>query len=227
MGRLAQTLGVRNPMPVTLPAFVNSRCFAYHVCGEVNFESIRSSRTLRSAKNILNGTAHDSLLLGKRNQTQNVIINGLTIQIRDHKPLIFANIELDESCSMSEFIQELNSRVFMWAGTEIGPCKSGRNHIRKYQDEGSVFILRAPTRTLIELNDIDSLEITYCNSGSARRNNGQRVKRGRSTFMRLDQATRQPGEIVEITFLNSARLPRETEYARELAGPWSLLNTDA
>ena len=214
-------------MPVTPAAFVNSRCYAYHVCGEVNFEAIRSSRTLRSARIILDGTAHDSLLLGKRNQTQNVIINGSTIQIRDHKPLIFANIELDQSCSMSEFIQELNSRVFLWAGTEIGPCKSGRNHIQKYQAEGNVFILRAPTRNLIELNDIDSLEITFCNSGSARRNNGQRAKRGRSTFMRLDQATRQPGEIVEITFLNSARLPRETEYSRELNGPWLPLTIDA
>jgi hypothetical protein len=220
-------VGVRNPRPITPAAFVNSRRYVYHVCGDVNFDAIRTSRTLRSAKLILEGTGHDSLLRGKRNQTQNVIVNGSVVQIRDHKPLISANIELEESYTLTEFLQELNSRVFMWAGTEFAPCKSGRNHIQKYQDEGSVFILRAPTHKLPELNGLDTIEITFCNSGAARRNNGQRVKRGRGTFIRLDQATRQPGEIVEVTFQYSARLPQETEYATALTGPWLRLNTDA
>ena len=214
-------------MPVALATFTNSRRYAYHVCGEVNFDSIRSSRTLQSAESILSGTEHESLLRGKREQTQSVTINGALVQIRDHKPLISANIEFDSSYSLSEFLRELNSRVFMWAGTEVGPCKSGRNHIQKYKDEGSVFILRVPTRKLIELNGTENLEITFCNSGSARMNNGQRAKRGRHTFIRLGQAARQPGDIVEITFLGSAQLPVETEYARELSGPWFPLKTDA
>ena len=214
-------------MPITLATFTNSRRYAYHVCGEVNFHLIRISGTLRSAESILGGTEHESLLRGKREQTKSVSVNGALVQIRDHKPLISANIEFNEPYSLNDFVQELNSRVFMWAGTEVGPCKSGRNHIQKYKDEGSVFILRAPTYKLVECNETENLEITFCNSGSARQNNGQRAKRGRHTFMRLAQATRQPGEIVEITFLGVAMLPLETEYARELSGPWFPFKTDA
>jgi len=158
---------------------------------------------------------------------QSVLISGKPVQIRDHKPLIVANMELIDSYSLSDFIRELNSRVFLWAGTEAGPCISGRNHIEKYQSEGDVFILRTPTRSLLELNGVDKLEITFCNSGSARQNNGIRAKRGRSTFMRLENTTRKPGETVEITFPGTAYLPAETEYAKELTGPWLPVVADA
>lgn len=214
-------------MPLTPAAFADSRRYAFHVCGAVNFDAIRRSRTLRSAASILTGTEHAYLLRGRRDQTLNIALNGTLVQVRDHKPLIPANVELVDGCSLDDFIQELNSRVFLWAGTEAGPCASGRNHIRKYQAEGSVFILRTPTRKLFDLNGIESLEITFCNSGSARQNQGQRAKRGRSTFIRLDSATRQPGETVEVTFRKLAHLPLETEYAEDLSGPWLPLAADA
>jgi hypothetical protein len=214
-------------MPITPIAFVNSRRFAFHVCGAINFESIRRKRTLRSASEILEGTAHQHLLQGKRSQTKTVDVSGNPFQIRDHKPLILANIELLDSCSLNDFINELNSRVFLWAGTEAGPCTSGKNHIRKYQDEGDVFIFRTPTRRLLELNSVENLEITFCNSGSARQHAGIRAKRGHSTFMALENATQRPGDVVEITFRRSALLPAETEYAKELTGPWLTIATDA
>jgi hypothetical protein len=168
------------------------------------------------------------LLRGKRSKTVTVNIDGQTVQLRDHKPLILANIEFVDLHSLDEFIEELNSRVFMWAGTEAGPSsKSGKKHIEKYQKEGSVFILRAPTAKLLELNGTEHLEITFCNSGSARQNDGALAKRGRSTFMRLEQASRMPGDVVELTFKTSALLPPETEYARSLAGPWLPIAADA
>jgi len=176
---------------------------------------------------MLSGSRHDHLLHGKRDQTLTVQTDCGTIQVRDHKPLIEANMELIDGYSLDDFVQELNSRVFLWAGTEAGPCKSGRNHINKYLAEGSVFILRTPMPQLLASNGITNMEITFCNSGSARQNLGNKVVRGRSTFMNLAAASRQPGETVEITFKGTAQLPQETEYAKELSGPWLPLAADA
>jgi len=80
---------------------------------------------------------------------------------------------------------------------------------------------------LLASNGITNMEITFCNSGSARQNLGNKVIRGRSTFMNLAAASRQPGETVEITFKGTAQLPQETEYAKELSGPWLHLAADA
>ena len=214
-------------MPITPAAFVTSRRFAFHVCGAVNFDAIRKSRTLRSAQLILAGSAHEYLLQGRRDQTLSVPLSNGTVQIRDHKPLIRANMELVDGYSFDDFIQELNSRVFLWTGTEAGPCNSGRNHINKYLSEGSVFILRIPTKQLFEINGVENLDITFCNSGSARQNKGIKAKRGRSTFMNLSAASRNPGDAVEITYKGSAQLPVGAKYAEKLSGPWQPLTADA
>ena len=182
---------------------------------------------LRSASEILKNTEAQHLLSGKRPSTLNVYINGQLVQIRDHKPLIEANIELMDGCSLDEFITELNSRVFLWAGTDRGPCSSGRNHISNYQDEGEVVIIKVPTLELLEENGAAQFQLTFCNSGSARQNNGQKARRGKATFHSLNSATRRPGEVVEFTFLSQAKLPSGATYAKSLAGPWSPLKTDA
>ncbi|WP_404361582.1 DUF7002 family protein [Methylotuvimicrobium sp. KM1] len=213
-------------MSLTIASLTKSRKFAYHVCSEVNFEAIRASLTLQSACELLQNTQFQHLLLGKRLTTQNININGRVIQVRDHKPLVEANIELIDSCTFNDFIQELNSRVFLWAGTELGPCKSGRNHIRKYQNKGSVYILRIPTTKLLETNGVERFKVTFCNSGSARQNNGQKARRGHSTFLRLEQSTQPPGKVVELTFQSFVKLPPKTEYAEALVGPWSTLKAD-
>lgn len=214
-------------MPITPSAFVTSRNYAFHVCGAVNFDAIRTTRMLLSAKNILSNSGYGHLLQGRRDRTVEVRTDGGTVQVRDHKPLIQANLELIDGYLFDDFIRELNSRVFLWAGTAAGPCRSGKNHIGKYASEGAVFILRVPMRSLLELNGFENFEITFCNSGSARQIQGKKVKRGRSTFMKLATSNRLPGEVVEITFAGSALLPIETEYARELSGPWLPLAADA
>jgi len=158
---------------------------------------------------------------------QLIQIDNTQIQIKDHKPLIEANIIWEDGCDLQQFLNELNSRVFLWAGTERGPCKSGQNHIAKYQAEGEVRILRIPTDSLLQLNARNPVQVTFCNSGSARQNAGQKAMRGPSTFHWLERADRNPGEIVELTFKSEAKLPWETEYALSLSGPWLPLFADA
>lgn len=172
-------------------------------------------------------TAAQHFLLGKRRETVDVEVDGRVVQIRDHKPLIAANLELLDGCTFDDFVNELNSKVFLWAGTEQGPCTSGKNHIRKYQAEGSVVILRVPTQMLLAENGLDRFKVTYCNSGSARQNKGQKAKRGKSTFLSLSEAARPPGDLVELTYHRFAKLPSGTQHASSLSGPWSTLKTDA
>lgn len=207
-------------MAIPVSKLIASRSFAFHICAEINFAAIQATRTLISAENLLQETEHSHYLRGLRPETVAVSVKGRLIQLRDHKPLIPSNLELLDGFTLNDFINELNSRVFLWAGTENGPCKSGKRYIAKYQSEENTFILRVPTSELLDANTEKELEVTFCNSGAARYHTGQRAKRGRSTFVALTAAMRRPNEVVELTFKHSAVLPRQTQYARALSGPW-------
>ena len=214
-------------MTLTTGSLIASRSFAFHICAQVNFASVISTRTLLSAERLLRATKHEHRLRGRRFETVTISINGRLIQIRDHKPLIPANLELPDGYTLDDFVDELNSRVFLWAGTDKGPCESGKRHIAKYQAEGETFILRMSTSRLLGENMAQELEVTFCNSGAARYQSGQRAKRGPGTFVPLSVATRNLGEVVELTFKHSVVLPSETQYAKALSGPWLPLPTDA
>lgn len=207
-------------MPITPELLAAARPYAYHVCGSVNFESIRASRALMSAKVLLSGTPHENLLSDRRKEPVQVSVNGQTIEIRDHRPLVLGSLNLPLGYALDEFIAELNSRVFLWAGTLKHPVPSGRNHIRRYSSLGPVYILRVPLRDLMAANPESMLQVTFCNSGAARHNRGRPARRGPGTFVSLTAATRPIAGVVEITYRGQAKLPDTTAYAANLTGPW-------
>jgi len=207
-------------MPFALEELTARRPYAFHVCGTVNFQSIRSSRTLRSAKTLLTGTPHQHLLLGRRTKTERTSISGVDIEVRDHRPLIERSLSFPPNYGLNDFIDELNSRVFLWAGTETGPVRSGTNHIARYSAAGPVFLLRVPTEALLRANPVPILEVTFCNSGSARHNKGMPAKRGPETFVNPASARRPAADVVELTFTGEIVLPMETMYAPSLQNEW-------
>jgi hypothetical protein len=207
-------------MPFTSAELATRRPYAFHVCGGVNFQSIRSSRTLRSANALLAGTPHEHLLSGRRPKTERVSVAGIEIEVRDHRPLVEASLAFPANYGLRDFIAELNSRVFLWAGTEAGPVRSGRNHIARYCAEGTVYLLRVPTEALLNANPASMLEITFCNSGSARHNNGLRANRGPDTFVSPAAAQRPTSAVVELTFKREVVLPEQTMYAPNLQSQW-------
>jgi hypothetical protein len=207
-------------MPFTLGELVVLRPFAYHVCGSVNFASIKASRSLRSARSLLSGTEYEQHLRGRRSKAVRVAIDGRDVEIRDHRPLAPGSLSLPEHYTIDDFVDELNARVFLWAGTATRPVDSGRNHIARYASEGNVFILRVPLAALLRDNATQELQVTFCNSGAARHHDGLPARRGPDTFVSPSLAARRRAEVVELTFRGDVTLPPETLYADSLAGPW-------
>ena len=199
------------------------RPFAFHVCGLVNFHSIQRSRRLRSARALLTGTPCEHLLAGRRLKTERVSAFGVDVEVRDHRPLIAGSLSFPDGYGIDQFVAELNSRVFLWAGTDAGPVRSGRNHIARYSAEGEVRLLRVPTDALLRANVGPMTSVTFCNSGAARHNKGLPAQRGPGTFVDPREANRPASEVVELTFVDEVVLPPGTVYASSLNGDWATL----
>ncbi len=205
----------------TLEEFSELRPYAYHVCGADNFGSIRESRTLKSARTLLAGTEHEHLLRQRRARSARVRIGGRCVEIRDHRPLAPGSLDLPDGYSIEDFVDELNSRVFLWAGTDSRPASgSGRNHFARYSGEGEVYVLRVPVGSLLRANPDREPQVTFCNSGSARHQQGRPVRRGPNTFVSPSTASRRAAKVVELTFRDQVALPTSTRYAGGLEGPW-------
>lgn len=207
-------------MPFTPEELAALRPYAFHICGEINFHSIKSSRTLLSAKTLLSGTPHEHLLSGRRMTTQQVMVGGVEIEVRDHRPLAKGSLAFPPNYSLQDYITELNSRVFLWAGVTTGPVRSGRNYINRYSTEGVVYVLRVPTTALLKANSASNLEVTFCNSGAARYNNGLPANRGPMTFIDPANAQRSASKVVELTFKGRVVLPEQTTYTQSLQCQW-------
>jgi hypothetical protein len=210
-------------MPITIAELNAMRPVAYHVCGAVNFDSIKNTHLLKSAQALLENTEYEALLTGRRSQTSRVSVGGQLIEIRDHRPLALGSLSLPAGYTANQFIAEFNSRVFLWAGTSKGPVESGRNHIGRYTEEGEVFILKVPLLKLIDENSPDEIEVTFCNSGAARHHKGKPAQRSPATFSSLKAASRRAAEDREITFRTQAKWPPDSEYSKSISGPWHKL----
>jgi hypothetical protein len=113
---------------------------------------------------------------------------------------------------------QLNERVFFWPG---GPDISdyGQRHFERYRAEKPV-ILRVPTSDLFEANPESVPEFCRFNSGSPRCTKGLGSPRGPSTFIQGTTADFSPGNVVEVTFLESVLLPHSTKVGDSPDGPW-------
>ena len=213
-------------MGFTIKDLTRLRPFAYHTSGQENFNAIRRRSELRSASDILEGTGHDDLLTNRRKSSVTLQVNGETVVIRDNRPLRPASVRLLGGWSLSDLLKELNSRVFLWPGSENGPIRRGRSHFERYEAEGPVFTIRVPLPSLLAANHDRDLWVTRCNSGSARHHGGQPVPRGPSTFQLPEEATFRASEVIELSYVGGARLPTDAHWSESLAGPWRVM-TDA
>ena len=196
------------------------RPFAFHTSGHENFSAIRRHRKLRSSRSILEGTVHEYLLVERRKSSVTLNVNGETVVIRDNRPLRPASIALQGGWLLSDWLGELNSRVFLWPGEEDGPIQRGRAHFGRYASEGLVFTIRVPTHSLVEANKDRELWVSRCNSGSARHIGGKPVPRGPATFQLTASAPFRPSEVIELSYRGEARLPSDAQWSTSLSGPW-------
>jgi hypothetical protein len=206
-----------------LQRLIELRPLAYHTCSALNFESIRRLRALKSADELLRGTPHEALLNVRRESSTVVTLNSGPIEVRDNLPLRPGSLALEAGCSLARFLLLLNQRVYFWPGNSLGPRNPGLAHFEHYKGEGVVHILRAPLTALVQANPDRELEVTFCNSGSARHHGGRPVIRGPSTFQPVTQACGPASQVKELCFVGSASLPQSTEWSASLAGPWQAL----
>ena len=214
-------------MGFTIEELAKLRPFAYHSSGEENFDAIIRHRRLRSASAILNGAGHDDLLSNRRPSSVTLEVNGETVVIRDNRPLRPASVKLLGGWSLSDWFRELNSRVFLWPGTEEGPIDRGRSHFERYASEGAVFTIRVPTLSLVAANPGRDLWVTRCNSGSARHHGGKPVPRGPSTFQPTHAAGFRPSQVVELSYIAEAKLPPDAQWSKLLSGPWAAMGVNS
>jgi hypothetical protein len=208
---------------IVLQRLLDLRPYAFHTCGAINFEAIRRSRTLRSAADMLLGTEHEHLLRELRKTPKLVSLQSGMVEIRDNLPLRRGSVALDADLTFEDFLHELNSRVFLWPGTASGPIATGVAHFEHYLEVGEVRIIRVRLDSLLAANAGKELQVTYCNSGSARHQQGRPVARGRSTFQSLHSTEGRPAKVKELTFLGTASLPPDAEWSQSQAGPWQPL----
>jgi hypothetical protein len=199
------------------------RPFTFHTSGHENFNAIRRHGKLRSARTILQGTGHDHLLNERRKVSVSLDVNGETVVIRDNRPLRPGSIQLQGGWSLSDWLAELNSRVFLWPGKEEGPIRRGEDHFQRYASEGLVFAIRVPTHSLVTANSDRELWVTRCNSGSARHIGGKPVPRGPETFQYPHQAPFPPSQVIELSYRGEAKLPPDAQWSTSLSGPWKAL----
>lgn len=206
-----------------LQRLMSLRPFAYHTCSALNFQSIRRTRSLKSAADLLAGTGYSSLLTVRRKSSVVVELSSGPVEVRDNLPLRIGSLALEEGCSLEQFLLLLNRRVYLWPGNNHGPCRPGPEHFQHYQGSGAVHILRVPLASLLSANPGRELEVTFCNSGTARHHGGQPVQRGPNTFVAASLASGRPSEVKELCFVGSLALPPDTEWSTVLAGPWQPL----
>ena len=215
----AHLTGGLSPMGFDLDDLGRIRPYAFHNTCRVNFDAIRRHRELRSACEILNGSEHAHLLTRRRATSVAIEVNGEVVVIRDNRPLRLKSLRLAEGWSLADWLKELNSRVFLWPGNRQGPIPRGRAHLMS-GDSRLAVVIRMSLTSLVAANRDRELWVTRCNSGSARHQAGEPVRRGPETFQLPKSAPFRAFEVVELSYVGRARIPKETEWALSLDGPW-------
>jgi uncharacterized protein DUF7002 len=205
-----------------LVAFGNLRPFLYHLTARENIEHIRHVRRLESAAVLARRAGQADLLEKRRSGHVAVHVDGTTVLLRDQAPLHSANMQLEPGWTFDRFVRCLNERVFFWPGREDGPIPHGLRHFGRYEAEKPV-ILRVPFDGLRRANP--GFKPLFCryNSGSPRWSRGVAAPRGAATFVRADDASFGPAQVVEVTALHGVDLPAETMCGERPSGPWRLL----
>ena len=214
-------------MPFTLDRYSEVRPFLYHLTARENVDHIRLLRQIQSAAALLGGVpANRDHLRTRRNERMPLSIDEEAVFLRDQAPLFERNIEFLDGWGLEDFVESLNSRVFFWSGWSHAPIKAGNNHFNHYRSERPA-ILRARFESVLSRNPERTPLFCKYNSGAPRQVQGRRSPRGPDSFLPADCCPYNPGEVVEVTFLEYVTLPEDTEMSDHVDSPWCpLFNYD-
>ena len=211
-------------MPFTHERYSEVRPFLYHVTARENLDRIRCLRRLESAATLLRDAGDDEhRVRTRRTDSTPLSIDSKRAILRDQTPLRESNIDFEDGWRLEDVVEELNSRVFFWSGWEHGPIRSGKNHFARYRTEKPI-VIRTRFRSLLAQNL--GVQPCFCkfNSGAPRQYQGRKSPRGSQTFLPAGLCTYTCGIVAEVTFLDSVRLPDDSQMSDCTTGPWSPLS---
>ena len=200
--------------------FARIRPRLYHLTAAVNVDRIFRTRRLLSATRLFADAGRDPD--GRRRECVQLRIGDDVVHVRDQAPLHAGNIDFQSGWCFEDLLADLNRRVYFWAGKDVGPSAYGVRHFQRYRSERPA-ILRISTAELLHRNEPALPQFCRFNSGSPRCVNGRKSPRGRETFVPAAVAPFRASDVVELTFVEGARLPPGTEIGFTPSGPWKPL----
>lgn len=209
-------------MPFTPDEFALRRPYLFHLTDRGNLRFLKHMPRLLPAGTLLEKAGRADWIRRKRDHHVDVVVDGISMRIRDQAPLHKGNMQLGDGWSFEDFVARLNGRVFFWPGTAVGAViANGARHFARYAHEAPV-VLRAKTADLFARNDVPP-EFCRYNSGSPRWTRGSASPRGETTFVGGADAPYGVPQVVEVTFPAAVELPNTIEVADSPAGPWTSL----
>lgn len=170
--------------------------------------------------NLAQSSETPSLFTAPQNQRYSTRIEGQRILIRNQLPLDPYSIDLGATVTLAEYVAYLNSFVYFWPGTALGPRENGVRMFERTNGAVSV-VIRVSTRSLIDVNRDSLTYVATCNTGAAWTEQGKRSRRGPEVFQSIERFSEQPASIHEICFAGEVRLPEDVEYGTNPEGRWS------
>lgn len=192
---------------------------SYHVTSVANLVPIRQSRTLLPTQTLLDRAKRHYFLRRRRTRDVLIRVDGHQILIRNQIPLDPKSLDLGATGTLKDYVACLNSYVYFWPGTALGPNEDGVRMFERTNGKHSIMI-RVLTRSLIDRNRASPMFVATCNTGVAWTVQGIKSRRGPEVFKAIDVFLEQPTSIHEICFGGNVRLPDGAEYGITPTGPW-------
>lgn len=196
--------------------------YCYHVTFSENLRSIADTRTLYSASTLLSDAGLDghSRLRGSEHTIE---LGGRLAVLRNQIALNPDELELPDRDTFEEYVFFLNQRTYFWPGTDAGPVADGLRLIAAHGALRPPIVIRTRTMSLIEENRNQTIQVATCNTGASWRRRDGKTWRARDAVVPLVKYVDDPSAIVELSYLSSARLPRDCEYSTPSVEGWQKL----
>jgi len=192
--------------------FIALRPYLYHLTCKENAEKIIAGHRLYSANELirLSGKKENHAISRKRRtKSTPILIGGETFFLRDQLPISEVNLAkcLTDNWTISDFLNHLNDRVFMWP-----TVLRLTSHFKTYESEKPV-IFRFSTADILAANP----HVKFCrlNSGATRSNsylNGAPPERGPRSFLSASEFDWVPSQVAEVTFEKSCVITGSYRY---------------
>jgi hypothetical protein len=204
--------------------FIKERPYLYHLTSRENASKIIEQRRIYSANMLIDLSdeiEYEKIKRQRRIGHQEIKINGAAYFLRDQRPISELALSkcLTHQWCVSDFLEHLNDRVFMWP--TINRLK---RHFDRYEEEKPV-IFRFPTKEIVESNS----HVKFCrlNSGATRANSylgGRAPERGPNTFLLAEDYHLSIGSVAEVTFEGECFIHCNFYTSEHPDGDYNLIN---